>query len=305
MREDIFFDSAGFGTIHASVWYSDEKPKAILQIVHGIAEHVARYDEFAEFLVGKGYAVVAEDHMGHGLSTSSENVSGYFHGGWGCAIKDSVALMDIARDRFGQIPYFLFGHSMGSFMVRNILADYPELQLTGCIICGTGWQSGALLSVAVPLAKVICRLRGDRKPGKLLNNMAFGAYNKRVIDKRTPHDWLSTDDKAVDAYENDPMCGFIPSSGLMRDMLMGIRYIQKEKTLLKMNKQLPCFFIAGQEDPVGNYGEGVLRAEKEFLNAGMQTVSAKIYPLCRHEILNEMNRFEVYEDVLNWMENLI
>lgn len=305
MREDIYYGSCGAGTIHACIWSGDEAPKAVVQIIHGIGEHVLRYHDFAEYLVGCGYAVVAEDHMGHGTSSAPDNVRGYFHGGWFAAIEDSMKLMELARERFAGLPYILFGHSMGSFMARTILAKYPDCGIAGCVICGTGWQSPALLSVGIPTSKLVCRLKGENTPSTLLHGMAFGSYNSRVEHKRTPSDWLSRDDKMVDAYEADPLCGFVPTAGLMRDMMTGIHYIQQKDTLAKMNKTVPCFFIAGGDDPVGAYGAAVHQTVNAFVRAGMEHVKTKIYPLCRHEILNEINRREVYEDVAEWMDSLI
>lgn len=304
-REDIYFDSCGAGKIHACIWYGEEKPKAVVQIVHGIAEHIMRYEEYAEYLVEKGYAVVGEDHMGHGGSVSKKDTLGYFQGGWYAAVDDTVKLMGLARERFGDVPYFLFGHSMGSFMARTILAKYPESGIAGCVICGTGWQSEALLAVSIPTAKLICKREGEKTPSALLKQLAFGSYNNRVEHKRTDCDWLTRDDRTVNAYIADPLCGFTASAGLMRDMLTGIAYIQTKEALGAMNKQTPCFFIAGGDDPVGEYGKGVRNAAEAFKKAGMESVSTRIYPLCRHEILNEINREEVYEDVLEWMEKLI
>lgn len=304
-REDIYFDSCGAGRIHAAVWFGDEKPKAVVQIVHGIAEHVLRYEEYAEYLVEHGFAVVAEDHMGHGMSVSEKTPLGYFDGGWFAAVDDAMKLMQLARQRFGDVPYFLFGHSMGSFMARTILAKYTDSGISGCVICGTGWQSEALLAVSIPAAKLICKRDGEKNPSALLKSLAFGSYNKRVEHLRTENDWLTRDDRTVDAYNADPLCGFTASAGLMRDMLSGISYIQTKDALAGMNKQTPCFFIAGGDDPVGEYGKGVRKAVDAFKKAGMESVSVRIYPLCRHEILNEINREEVYEDVLEWMEKLI
>lgn len=305
MREDIYFDSCGAGTIHACVWTGEEAPKAVFQIVHGIGEHVLRYDEFAKYLTTRGFAVVAEDHMGHGTSSAPDNVRGYFNGGWFAAIDDTMKLMELAKERFVSIPYILFGHSMGSFMARTILAKYPDSGIAGCIICGTGWQSEALLAAGIPISKLICKFKGEDKPSKLLHSMAFGGYNDRVEHRRTPSDWLSRDDKLVDAYEADPLCGFVPAAGLMRDMMIGIRYIQQKDTLALMNKTTPCFFVAGGDDPVGAYGHAVRQTVDAFTAAGMEQVQTKIYPLCRHEILNEINRQEVYEELADWVDELI
>lgn len=303
MREAFYFDSCGKGKIHACLWLPEGKPKAVVQLVHGIAEHVLRYEEFAKFLTTHGYAVAAEDHMGHGGSVS-EDVKGYFHGGWFAAIDDTLKLLTMMKERFGPVPYVLFGHSMGSFMVRTILTDHPDLEIAGCVICGTGWQPKALMDAGLPACKAVCKIAGENKPNKFLYGMIFGGYNKRVERVRTPSDWLSRDSKIVDAYEADPLCGFVPAAGLLRDMMLGIVHIQKQENLANMNKQLPCLIISGGDDPVGDYGKGVYQTADAFKNAGMNCVKTKVYPLCRHEILNEINRKEVFDDVLNWLEGL-
>ena len=305
MREDIWFDSHGAGRIHACIWQADGKPKAVVQVLHGIAEHVLRYEPFALFLNEHGIAVVAEDHMGHGQSGGEGCAQGHFAGGWFAAIEDSLELMKLTKERFGDVPYILFGHSMGSFMARTILARYPDCGLSGCVICGTGWQPEALLSVAIPLCRQICKRQGEKTPSSFLQKLMFGSYNKRVEHPRTASDWLSRDNTVVDAYEADPKCGFIPAAGLVRDMLTGIRYIQRKDSLSAMDKKLPCLFVAGGDDPVGAYGKGVLQTAEAFQKAGMEQVTTKIYPLCRHEILNEINRQEVYADLLAWIEKMI
>lgn len=301
MRTDIYFDSCGAGTIHACRWMPEGQPRAILQIVHGIAEYVERYDDFANYLTGLGYMVVAEDHMGHGKSITGGSVQGYFHGGWFSAVEDTYHLLEETRRQYPELPYVLFGHSMGSFMARTILAKYPNSGISAAIICGTGWQPKALLKVAIPLCKLVCRKQGEQNPSPKLQNLVFGSYNKRVEHPRTAYDWLNRDDKLVDAYIADPLCGFTASAGLLRDMMIGISYIEEEKSLQNMRKDLPVFFIAGGDDPVGNYGEGVKQAAGAFQAAGMQNVKLRVYPLCRHEILNEINKQEIYEDVVQWL----
>lgn len=305
MRTEFFYDSCGAGKIRACRWMPEGTPKAIVQILHGIAEHIERYDHFAEFLATNGILVVAEDHMGHGKSIGVDGVKGYFHGGWFSAVQDSVKLHELTTKEYPDTPYILFGHSMGSFMARTILAKYPELELSGAVICGTGWQSEGLLKVAVPLCNAICKLTDEKKPNQFLDKVIFGGYNKKVEHPRTKSDWLSRDPKIVDAYVADNLCGFVASSGLLRDMLSGIAYIQQEASLKAMNRSLPCFFIAGGDDPVGDYGNGVKAAAEMFEKSGMNQVKCKIYPLCRHEILNEINRTEVYSDVLEWIGKII
>ncbi len=301
MRTEFYYDSCGTGQICAYQWQSETEINAIVQIVHGIAEHAQRYDNFAEYLNSKGIMVVAEDHMGHGKSKDCDGLKGYFHGGWFAAVDDTYALMQQTMAANPGVPYILFGHSMGSFMARTILAKYPQSGIAACVICGTAWQPEALLRVAIPLCKVMCRNGGDKKPSPALQKLMFGSYNKRVEHPRTPSDWLTRDPQIVDIYEQDPNCGFVGTAGLYRDMLTGIDYIQKRESLQQMNKSLPVLFIAGGDDPVGNYGKGIAQAVQAFCDVNMEDVSERIYPLCRHEILNEINSAEVFEDVYQWI----
>ena len=305
MRKDIWYDSKGAGKIHACRWIPEGQPRAVVQILHGIAEFVERYDDFASFLNSKGILVVAEDHMGHGQSINGEGIQGYFHGGWFTAVEDSMQLLEDTRKEYPELPYILFGHSMGSFMARTILCKYPDCGLTAAVICGTGWQPAFALPGLIKVVEGICKVSGETKPNAKLQNLVFGSYNKKVEHPRTAFDWLSRDSKIVDAYIAHPLCGFIASAGLLRDMMKGIHYIEQPANLANMNASLPVFFIAGGDDPVGPYGKGVHTCAEAFRKAGMEDVSVRIYPLCRHEILNEINRIQVYQDVLKWIEKYL
>jgi len=304
MRTDFWYDSKGAGRIHGCRWSPEGEPRAVVQILHGIAEFVERYDDFANYLTSQGFLVVAEDHMGHGQSINGDGIQGYFHGGWFTAIEDSMQLMADTRAEFPELPYILFGHSMGSFMARTILCKYPDCGLTAAIICGTGWQPAFALPALIKVINGICK-KDETKPNEKLQGLVFGSYNKKVEHPRTEYDWLSRDARIVDEYIAHPLCGFTASAGLLRDMMKGIYFIEQKKNLQNMNKTLPVFFIAGGDDPVGPYGKGVRTAAEEFRKAGMEDVSVRIYPLCRHEILNEINREEVYEDVREWIEKYL
>lgn len=305
MREDFWFDSQGAGKIHGCRWTPEGEPRAVLQIVHGIAEYIERYDGFAEFLTKQGYVVVAEDHMGHGQSINGDGIQGYFHGGWFTAVADTYRLLTGTRQAYPDLPYVLFGHSMGSFMARTILCKYPDSGISAAIICGTGWQPAFALPAIIKLVDAVCKKNGETKPSEALQNLIFGGYNKRVEHPRTPYDWLTRDARVVDDYIAHPLCGFTASAGLLREMLKGIRYIEQPEHLAAMNKDLPVFFIAGGDDPVGSYGKGVQQAAEAFRKAGVKDVSVRIYPLGRHEILNEINKEEIYEDVSQWLAQYI
>ena len=305
MRRDFYYPSCGKGNLHGCRWTPEGEPVAVVQIIHGIAEYVERYDAFARFLNERGILVVAEDHMGHGKSVGTEGALGYFDGGWFSAVEDSYRLLRDTRQEFPGIPYVLFGHSMGSFMARTILEKYPDSGITAAVICGTAWQPAWLLRVAIGACKLVCKWEGERTPSPKLESLVFGSYNNRVEHKRTAFDWLTRDDRIVDAYVADPLCGFTATAGLLRDMLTGIAWIQKRENLEKMRRDLPVLFVAGGDDPVGNYGRGVAAAEEAFRKAGMTDVTRKIYPLCRHEILNELNREEIYGDIFRWISQKI
>ena len=240
--------------------------------------------------------------MGHGKSIGAEGIQGYFHGGWFSAVEDAYKLLKQTQSQYPDIPYILFGHSMGSFLTRTILSKYPDSGIAAAVICGTGWQSNALLKVALPMCSAVCKKDGEKNPSPMLQKIMFGSYNNKVEHVRTENDWLTRDSRVVDAYNADPLCGYAATAGLYRDMLTGIRYIQQKEALSTMNKRLPVFFIAGGEDPVGGYGKTVLQTVKAFETAGMTDVTCKIYPLCRHEILNEINKNEVFADIWEWIE---
>ncbi len=302
MRTDFWYDSKGMGKIHGCRWTPEVKVKAVVQIVHGIAEFVERYDTFAEFLNSHGILVVAEDHMGHGQSISGGSIQGYFHGGWFTAVADTYQLLEDTRKEFPDVPYILFGHSMGSFFARTILCKYPDSGISAAIICGSGWQPAFALPALVKVIDGICKKNGEEKPNETLQGLIFGSYNKKVEHVRTPFDWLTRDNAIVDAYIAHPLCGFTASAGLLREMMKGIHYIEQPKNLAAMRKDLPVFFIAGKDDPVGSYGKGIEKCVAEFKKAGMTDVFMKLYPLCRHEILNELNKEEVFEDILKWIQ---
>ena len=301
MRSDFWFDSCGAGKIHCCKWTPEGQPKAVVQIVHGIAEFVERYDAFANYMTELGFVVVAEDHMGHGQSINGDGIQGYFHGGWFSAVADTYHLLELTKEEYPDAPYILFGHSMGSFMARTILCKYPDSGIAAAIICGTGWQPTFALPVLLKVIDGICAKTGETNPNEKLQTMIFGGYNKKVEHQRTGFDWLTRDSKIVDAYIQHPLCGFTGSCGLLRDMMTGIYYIQQKENLARMRKDLPVFFIAGGDDPVGSYGKGVYQAADAFRKAGMTDVSVRVYPLCRHEILNEINKAEVFEDVSSWI----
>ena len=279
-------------------------PRAVVQIAHGIAEHVGRYDDFAAFLAKNGFAVVGNDHLGHGMSAKSKEELGFFaeKDGWETVVGDMRKVYERFSAEYPGLPYFLFGHSMGSFLSRTYLIKYPD-GLAGAILSGTGQQPGIIVYAGRGMGRREIKKHGPRYKSPLLNAMAFGSYNQRFEPKRTVSDWLSRDPGAVDKFRSDPLCGFVPSAALFTDMMNGIGFNQKRENLSKMKKDLPVYFMSGDADPVGAYGKGVKKAFESFRKAGMTDVSLRLYPEGRHEMLNELNRNEVFQDILNWLNS--
>ena len=302
---DYFFLSANRKTqIHVRRCTPDAAPRGIVQLAHGICEYIDRYDAFAEYLASKGFLVVGNDHLGHGKSFSDEDDMGFFaeSAGWELAVNDMHRLYQMTAEEFPDLPYFLFGHSMGSFLARTYIIKYPT-ELTGAVICGTGQQSSALIQSGRKIGRAEIKRKGEKYRSQLLNNVAFGSYNSGFDEKRTPFDWLTRDAAVVDAYIADPLCGFVPTAGLFTDMMDGIAYISRSSNQERMDPALPVLFISGDKDPVGENGKGVLKAYVSFLNAGMKDVTLKLYHDCRHEILNELCREQVMGDVAAWIDS--
>lgn len=301
MTESDFISADGKSSIYYREYRPEGEAVGIVQLAHGIAEYIARYDPFARFLAENGFIVVGNDHIGHGRSLSSEADKGYVgeSRGWDTMTEDMRCLHDLTCARFPGKPYYLFGHSMGSFLTRTYLIRY-RTGLDGAVLCGTGHMGAPLVRGGQLLGKLEYKRRGAAYRSEFLNNVAFGKYND-AFPCRTQFDWLSREDSAVDAYIADPLCGFVPSAGLFCEMMDGIAFITKSKNIARMKKDLPILFISGDMDPVGENGTGVMRAYRSFLKAGMTDVTMKLYHGARHELLNETNRDEVFADVLTWL----
>ena len=302
--EYYFPSSDGKTLIHVNQWTpNDRKIIGVVQIAHGVAEYGGRYAPFARYLCAHGYVVVANDHLGHGLSVIDGAPMVYLGetDGWQHVVDDMEELRRRTARVFPGKPYFLFGHSMGSFLSRTHLIRYPGC-LDGCILCGTGHQSPALIAGGKLIADREIRRLGRKAFSVKADKLAFGAYNQRFQPTRTRFDWISANEANVDAYIADPLCGGDTTLGLFRDMLDGLGVITKQANINKMDKKLPVLFIAGDQDPVGDMGKGVEKAFHCFQKARLRDVSLKLYHGLRHEILNETGRQYVYRDVLDWLE---
>ena len=296
--------TAADGTpLHTYIWEPAGAPKAIVQIAHGMAEHAARYDRFAEALTAAGYVVYAEDHRGHGQTHPVGPDHGYFadKDGFQTVVRDLHEVTELARDEHPDIPVFLFGHSMGSFLARAYAAAYGG-ELAALILSGTAGDQGLLGKAGAAIAAVESRVRGRRAVSPLLDNLSFGAYGKAFKPNRTKFDWLSRDPEEVDKYVADPLCGNVFTAGFYADLLGGLAYIHDPKTSAKVPKALPIRLLAGAMDPVGANSKGVEQVAGQYRKAGVQEVTTRFYVDGRHEMLNETNRDEVTADVIAWLD---
>ena len=299
--------------INAKLWTSTkfggpddpgtEDPKAVIQIVHGMAEYIDRYDDFARYLVGRGFVVCAEDHVGHGGSATGPDDYGHMplKGGKNVVVGDVHTLHRMVARTFPDVPYVLYGHSMGSFIVRSYIARYGD-ELDACVLSGTGNVSANMSKMGNTLARFIASIKGDHHRSKIIDNMGAGAYGKKIENARTPLDWLSTDPEVVDAYIADDLCGFMFTVGGYATLLDLTAEVVTPECAEKVPKDLPVFFVAGDGDPVGDMGEGVKAAAQLLRDAGVQMVDCKIYEGMRHEIHNEIGKEQVYDDIATWIE---
>jgi Lysophospholipase len=312
MKSEAFTFTAPDSTeIFTYRWLPDAQSdiKAVVQISHGIVKHAARYERFANTLVEAGYAVYANDLRGHGKTAGSPDKLGYFGDdrGWEKVVEDLHALTGIIKRENPQVPVFLFGHSMGSFLARHYAMLYGN-EISGLVLSGTGGDPGIGGKIALIVGKREARKKGKKAKSPTMDNLFFGTYNKSFKPIRTKYDWLSRDAAEVDKYINDPFCGNIASAGFYCDFIEGIFFANKFNNVKNIPKKLPIYLFSGALDPVGaktpwsGKTKGVLQVYKGFVKAGIKDVSYKFYPDGRHEMLNEVNRDEVTQDVISWLK---
>lgn len=306
-KKEFFLDSNDNKTkLHVVMHIPSVEPVAILQISHGMVEFIDRYDEFAKYLNEYGIIVIGNDHLGHGASVTSKENFGYFaeKNGNRILIDDLHRVTKYAKSEYKNLPYFLLGHSMGSFYARQYVCDYGY-ELDGAIIMGTGNQPLCAALAGIVLTWIMAIFKGWKYRSSFIDKMAFGGYNKRFNPSRTDKDWLSKDESKVDEYLADERCTFVFTLNAYNNMFKGIARLHKRKILKKMPKDLPLFVVAGNDDPVGNFGKGVRIFYEKLKRIGMKNISLKLYPNDRHEILNETDRQDVYEDIKNWIAGLL
>lgn len=282
--------------------YPKPDARSIVFILHGLAEHGGRYDDFALYLRDKGYEVVVPDHRGHGETGQLAGELGYFadEQGFERVVDDCNELIHLHTANQSDKTIILLGHSMGSFLARRYVQKYPQV-IDQLILVGTGGDPGFMGKVGSRIAAWKSRGNGAKEQGHLMNKLTFGSYNKQISKPVSEFDWLSTDGETVRAYEEDPLCGFVSSNQLYVDLLDGLQTIHSKKELERVPKNLPILLIAGTDDPVGNYGKGVRLLARDYQKIGMEDVTLVLIEQERHEILNGSNRHKVYDQIANWI----
>ena len=302
------FESCNGRTANTCYFYlpASGKPRAVVQLSHGMCEYVERYEHLADFLCGRDIALIGHDHPGHGRSAPDAGELGFIDekNGADLMTADLRRMHLIIRERFPEIPVFLLGHSMGSFVARDYLSRWAD-GLSGAIICGTAGPNPAA-AAGIRLANGMIRRKGSHYRSELLNSIAFGAYNKPFgPDLPTSYEWISSDRELVDRYAADPLCTYIFTAAGFRDLFTSLERVSRPEWARSVPAGLPLYIIAGEQDPVGDFGKGVRRVASRLIEAGTRDLTLRLYPGDRHEIFNEQDRETVFAELAGWLESRI
>ncbi|MCQ2548097.1 MAG: alpha/beta hydrolase [Clostridia bacterium] len=308
---DTFKSSDGLNQVYYYIYeaetYAKEGPKGIVQISHGMTEYLERYENEAgliEFLVGQGYVVCGNDHLGHGrTSDGEEGLDGYMaeDDGYLHVLEDLHQMTEIIKYKFPGLPLFMFGHSMGSFFARLYGEVYGK-ELAGLIISGTSGPN-PLANVGKHMVNFLTLIKGSKAESKLIQNMSFGSYNKRIENAKTVSDWLSRDDEIVRKYRKDDKCTFLFKLNGYKNLMAVLSAVNRPEWAASLPKNLPIYIFSGEEDPVGEYGKGVKLVYRMLVDAGIEDLKFKLYEDARHEVHNELmeTRNELFQDLKTWL----
>ncbi|MBM7571040.1 alpha/beta fold hydrolase [Aquibacillus albus] len=306
-KENYWLTMRDGHSIYMQKWEdSSLEPKGLIQIAHGMVDHINRYDNFATYFAKKGYIVYGNDHRGHGKTGQKYDTIGFSsnENGFERMSEDLVEITQNITNSYPTLPIFLLGHSFGSFLVRYYIQSHSEM-LAGVILSGTGHQPTVILKLLKQLAKREIKKKGAKTPSHRLNKLIFGNYERTVPGAQTNFDWLSRDRSEVKKYIDDPHTGFIPSTTFYFDMFHGMSLMAKNRNIAQIKKNLPMLFISGDQDPVGNKSKGVKQAITQYQKHEMENIEYIFYEKSRHEVLNEINKQQVYDDINQWIGKII
>lgn len=292
--------------LFATLWLPDGEPRGVLQIAHGMTEHIGRYTALAQALTQHGFAVAGFDLLGHGRNPGNPEIASFGEDGWECSLQDMHLFFGLLSERFPGLPHFLLGFSLGSFLLREYLGRYPE-GVAGAAILGTGYQTGAVLGVMMAIVKSQIKKAGFDGTTDLVKQISFGNYNQKFKPNRTTADWLCADCTQLDEYLADPLCRKTISAGLFWQLLGSMKRTGSRDTYRGWNKDMPILLLSGQDDPVGDSGKGVLAVKKRMEKAGLCSVTMELLPNARHDLLHEeaTAAADARNILIRWMENIV
>ena len=287
IQELYTYKEATEDEVQAHIWLPEGEVECVLQVVHGMTEHISRYEKLAKDLTQEGVAVVGFDLRGHGLKGKGMACASFGDDGWEATLEDIHQLHLSLKTRFADAKHYLLGFSLGSFLVREYFSMYVDHDFAGTIIMGTGQQPALVLSAIMAIVKGEIKKVGHDNTTDLVRNLSFGTYNKKFSPNRTKADWLCSDEAELDKYIADVLCKEDISAGLFWQLLASMKRTADKNAYQKWKKDMPVLLISGEDDPVGDAAKGVRLVEKSMKNAGLTNVTMKIYPGARHDVLHE------------------
>ena len=304
MKTDFFEFISGKETFSAILWLPDGEPKAVLQIAHGMTEHMGRYETFAEQMTAHGVAVCGFDLRGHGKNGGNEEIASFGENGWMLSLNDMRKFFEEMKNRFPNVPYFMMGFSLGSFLLREYLSLYPN-DVDGAAIIGTGYQPGWVLSIMKAIVKNEWKKEGFDNTTALVKKLSFETYNQKFKPNETDSDWLCADEDELYEYIRDPLCRKYISAGLFWQLLDAMKRTGKSTAASAWRKDMPVLLMSGANDPVGNDGKGVETVCRQLQKLGMTNVTMQLFPNARHDLLHEKksgNAEKAVQTLLRWMK---
>lgn len=297
----FYIEGAGEEKIYLHSWEGVKEPKGIIQIFHGMAEHGRRYERLALYLNEHGFVVFADDHRGHGRTAGNLESIGYIgKDGFNLIVEDEYKISLLLRDEYPGLPLFIVGHSFGSFIAQEYIIRYGTY-IDGAVLCGSAAMNTVKAKAGYVMSALVKSVRGEKHRSWLLDYLIFGTFNKKIKDNKSRFAWLSTDKEEVKKYEEDPFCGTLFTAGFFYYLSQAFLQLYKKERLSNIPTDLPILIIAGEDDPVGEYGKLVRRLHKLYLKTGCSNVELKLYPGKRHELFNEIGYEEIYDQLTRWL----